>query len=217
MKKKYALVSDFDGTITGDDFFFYLKENFFDEESLRPWDKYLAGQETLFNALNAMFNQLRIDEKQLKSFIKTIRYDDAFSKTAELCNLKKIPVYIVSAGCDYYINELIGHEIKKYKIKLITNKGVYSKKQGLNMIAFDKTSPYYDEKLGISKKYVVESLKKDGYTVIFAGDGPPDAFPARVSDYVFARKHLLEYCQVEKIPYKNFSTFEDIYNFIKEL
>ena len=37
MKGKAAFVSDFDGTITGDDFFAYASEAFFDEKSLTPW------------------------------------------------------------------------------------------------------------------------------------------------------------------------------------
>lgn len=40
MKGKAAFVSDFDGTITGDDFFAYASEAFFDEKSLTPWRRF---------------------------------------------------------------------------------------------------------------------------------------------------------------------------------
>ena len=39
MKRKAAFVSDFDGTITGDDFFLRFR-GLFDEKSLTPWRRF---------------------------------------------------------------------------------------------------------------------------------------------------------------------------------
>ena len=217
MTQKYAFISDFDGTITDDDFFTLISEKYFDEKMLSPWKAYLSGKETHFNALNAMFQQIHIDESELNNFICQIRYDNFFRPTAELCQEKKIPMYICSAGCDYYIKELIGQDIKKYNIELITNHGVYDKKHGLRMIAPNEDSPYYDESIGISKKTIVEKLKSEGYTIIFAGDGPPDFEPAKQANTVFAKKILLKRCQEHNIKTKSFNDFSDIYNFIKGL
>ncbi len=215
--KKYALVSDFDGTISGDDFFTHLSEVFFDDEMLAPWRRYLEGKETHFNALNAMFSQVHLPEDEFKKFIKTIHYDKKFFKAAELCVEKGIPVYICSAGCSYYIDILIGAEIKKYGIKLITNKGIYNPKDGLKMIAPKKSSPYYNEKVGISKKSIVKELKEKGYKVIFAGDGPPDFEPAQIADFVFAKKILLQKCLEAGVKTLGFKDFENVYNFVKDL
>ena len=55
MKGKAAFVSDFDGTITGDDFFAYASEAFFDEKSLTPWRRFKKGEITHFEALKEMF------------------------------------------------------------------------------------------------------------------------------------------------------------------
>ncbi|MDR1026095.1 MAG: haloacid dehalogenase-like hydrolase, partial [Lactobacillus sp.] len=108
----YAFISDFDGTITADDFFTLISERYFDDDMLAPWSKYLDGKETHFNALNEMFAQIHIDEDELKEFIRKIRFDKVFFEVCELCNEKNIPIYICSAGCDYYIKELMGDEIK---------------------------------------------------------------------------------------------------------
>ena len=54
MKRKATFVSDFDGTITGDDFFAYASEAFFDEKSLTPWRRFKKGEITHFEALKEM-------------------------------------------------------------------------------------------------------------------------------------------------------------------
>ena len=48
MKRKAAFVSDFDGTITGDDFFTYASAAFFDEKSLTPWRRFKKGEITRY-------------------------------------------------------------------------------------------------------------------------------------------------------------------------
>lgn len=217
MTEKTALISDFDGTISDDDFFTYITKAYFDDKALEPWHDYLAHRKTHFNALNEMFQKLRgISEADLQKMMDKIQIDKNFEKTAQLCAEKNIPLYICSAGCDYYINYLIGDIIKKYNITLITNHGVFSQENGLTMYAPDKDSPYYDKELGISKASIVNKLHAEGYKVIFAGDGPPDFDPAKIAEDVFAKKMLLERCRETGIKTHEFNSFNDIYAFIKE-
>lgn len=217
MVRKIALVSDFDGTITPEDFFWYVSNQYLDKDSLLPWNEYLAGRETHLNALNRIFSHIHVPTEDFINFIKTIPYDEFFTQTAVLCRQKDIPFYICSAGCDYYINHIIGTEIHNEDINLITNHGVYHPKSGLVMQAQPKDSPYYDVNVGISKSAVVKKLKEDGYFVIFAGDGPPDKEPAKQADKVFAKKILLEYCIRSQKEYTELNNFSDIYNYLQEI
>lgn len=217
MAEKYAVVSDFDGTITSEDFFWYVSHKWLDEKSLEPWREYLSGKESHINALNRIFSQIKVPEKELDDFIKNIPYDRAFVKTVAYCFEKNIPFYICSAGCDYYINRLIGDVIEHNRITLVTNHGVYSREKGLNMLPPPPDSPYYDQNVGISKAAVVRGLKEQGYKVIFAGDGPPDIAPARLADVVFAKKILLQECRAEGIKSLPFNDYEDIFRYIKEI
>lgn len=218
MSEKTAFISDFDGTISDDDFFTYIKKTYFDESALKPWREYLAQHKTHFNALNEMFQELRgVPEADLKKMMDKIKIDKDFEKTIRLCSEKNIPVYICSAGCDYYINYLIGDLIEKYNITLITNRGTYNEKTGLSMHAPETDSPYYDEKVGISKASIVNKLHGEGYKVIFAGDGPPDFEPAKLSEVVFAKKMLLERCRNAGLQTQDFSDYSDIYAYIKEI
>lgn len=216
MVKKWALVTDFDGTISDEDFFWFIADKYFDEKALAPWRQYLAGHKTHFDALNEMFAQIHIPETDLLAFIDDIKYDSKFVEVVELCQSRNIPVCICSAGCDYYIKRMIGKIIRKYKIKLVTNRGVYSQEDGLQMFAVSPRSPFYSAEIGISKAGVVGFYRRQGYQVIFAGDGPPDFAPAQLSDVIFAKKHLLKKCQEANIETQPFRDFSDLYNYILE-
>lgn len=215
MSRPLAFVSDFDGTITADDFFTLAAVRYFDDAMLAPWRAYQAGEKKHFDALNEMFQQLK-NLPDLESFTKSIAIDSCFPETAELCRRKRIPLYICSAGCDWYINLLIGSIIRENHICLVTNHCDYSPKTGLVMARLPQNHPCYDDEIGISKAGVVRQLKEQGFRVVFAGDGKPDILPAREADVVFAKKKLLELCRQEDIPTENFASFADIYRYLKE-
>lgn len=216
MTKKTAFVSDFDGTITDDDFFTYTANAYFDAQALEPWREYLGGRKTHFEALKEMFAQIHVDEKELLALVDSIKLDSCLDDVWSLCQEKGIALYVCSAGNDYYIKERLGDRIEKYGITLVTNGGAYSKEKGLQMRAPSEKDPLYDENTGISKYKLVKKLKDEGYFVIFAGDGPPDFQPARIADVVFAKKLLLEECKSASMETEKFDSFQDIYDYIKK-
>lgn len=216
MANKWALVSDFDGTITDDDFFWFVIDAYLSAADLEPWNCYLRGECTHLEAMRGVFSKLHIPESELLAFIDTIRVDKCFAAAAELCCRKNIPVYICSAGSDYYINRLLGKVIDENNVHLVTNHGVYTPKKGLELFP-PADSPFYDAKVGVSKVGVVKALKQDGYKVVFAGDGPPDVAAAQAADVVFAKKYLLEKCQELGIQTRPFNTFADIVKYLKEV
>ena len=215
MSRPLALVSDFDGTITADDFFTLAAERYFDEKMLAPWRAYQSGEKKHFDALNEMFRQLK-HLPDLEEFTKNIPIDSCFSETARFCHEKHIPVYICSAGCDWYIKLLIGNIIRENQICLVTNHCEYSLQTGLVMQRLPKNHPCYDDEIGVSKTEVVRQLKEQGFHVIFAGDGKPDIHPAREADVIFAKKKLLQLCLKENIPTQPFQSFADIHRYLKE-
>ncbi|MDR1451997.1 MAG: MtnX-like HAD-IB family phosphatase [Helicobacteraceae bacterium] len=213
---KYALLSDFDGTISDDDFFFYVAERFFDAAALAPWRAYLSGEKSHFDALKEMFGLLRLPQDEFDRFVAGVRIDWRAASVFTLCRDRQIPIFIASAGCDYYIKKLIGDLIEEFHITLLSNRGEYSQSAGLTMIAPNTNDLFYDPLTGISKYKLAKSLKDQGYTLIFAGDGLPDFESARISDVVFARKALLQKCKEANIKTKEFSNFDDIASFLKE-
>ncbi len=210
-----ALVSDFDGTITDDDFFNYVSRRYLGEDALAPWREYLAGNLTHFEALREIFSSLRIDRKEFDDFIRGIPVDKTFFRAAAYCRGQGMPVYICSAGCDYYINRLIGKEIAALGIQPVTNRGVYNPSTGLTMTPPPSDSPFFDPATGISKAAVVRRLQRQGYEVVYCGDGLPDLPAAEIADVVFARKTLLERCRLLHIKAEELQNFDQVYLFFK--
>ncbi|MBR1778477.1 MAG: MtnX-like HAD-IB family phosphatase [Alphaproteobacteria bacterium] len=214
-QRKTAFVSDFDGTISDDDFFAYTTKTYFDEQALAPWRAFLAGQKTHFNALKEMFAQIHAPIGDFHALIETIRIDPDLEKTWQVCRKQDVALYICSAGNDYYIRRLIGNLLQKYNVTLVSNKGEYAPETGLVMTAPAEDYPYYDQDVGISKVKLVEKLKSERYFVVFAGDGPPDLAPAEKADIVFAKKFLLDACRLRGIKTQKFESFKDILTYFE--
>lgn len=213
MKQPLALVSDFDGTISDDDFFNYIARAYFDEKALSPWREYLSGNKKHFDALAEMFAKVRVSVSDLNKLIDSIKLDTKFIKLAEFCSIQNIPVYICSAGSDYYIRRCLKNAIERLNITIISNSGAYSPKTGL---IISPNQQYYDEQVGVSKIKIVQKLQQQGYFVIYCGDGLPDIEAAKQADKVFARKELLRICQQQKIKVSELDNFLTVQKFIQE-
>ena len=212
---KLVFVSDFDGTISKRDFFAYVTQEILTPSDMKPWYEYKSGLITHVEALNRIFNKIRMSVQDFDKFIDTIEIEEYFEKTVFFCNDNQIDFYVVSAGADYYINRILGNLNLLDKVEIITNPSKYSQDRGLELFPVDKSHELYDLDLGISKKSFVQNLQAEGYKVIFAGDGMPDIAAASVADIVFAKDYLIELCEKDNLKYNKFMSYQDIYNFLK--
>ena len=60
MQNRLALVTDFDGTVSDDDFFDLVAKKYLSSEALEPWTLYLEGKITHLEALRQVFAQIKI-------------------------------------------------------------------------------------------------------------------------------------------------------------
>ena len=214
---RHALISDFDGTITKEDFFNMVVDRLLTKEDIKPWDDYIAGRISHVEALSRIFAKVRIPQAKLDDFIQSIEIDPKAPETFELCKKLDIPIYICSAGMDYYILKRIPELIKKYNITIVSNTGKYSQETGFKMSPPPAGSPFCCKNTGIAKDKLVNYLKNQGYFTIFAGDGRPDIKAAKAADAVFAKDILLKLCKEQNIETLKFDGFEDIEKYIKQL
>lgn len=211
---KAVLISDFDGTISGEDFFGMVIERLLTKEDIKPWDDYVAGKITHFEALSRIFAKVAIAQEELDAFIQSIKIDEKFPGALKLCARLGVPVYICSAGMDYYIYKRIPGYIEKYNISVISNKAEYSPETGFKLKALPEGNPYYGKEAGIAKEAVVEDFKRRGYFTVYAGDGRPDIKAAKSADAVFAKGILAALCEKENIKTLKFNDFGDITKYI---
>lgn len=214
--KKTVLISDFDGTISKADFFHMVIDRLLKKEDIKPWNDYLEKKITHVEALARIFAKVRLSREEMDDFIQTIEIDEYVPQTFELCKQLDIPIYICSAGMDYYILKRIPDLIEKYNITVIANRAQYSQETGFDMRRLPEDSPFYNYEIGVSKEGLVEHLKKQGFYVIFAGDGRPDIKAAKIADTVFAKDMLLELCKEKNIKTLVFNDFSNIIQFIND-
>ena len=203
------LVSDFDGTMTRHDFYKLVIESLLPPGTPNYWAQYRAGTITHFEALRRYFASIRASEADVLAVVERMELDPALPAAVSDLHKAGWRVIIASAGCDWYIRRLLS--AVGVEVEVHANPGRFVAGQGL-LMEMPTESPYLSRTLGIDKKEVVHRQIADGETVAFAGDGFPDAEPARLvrGDLRFARGDLANVLREERLPFHPFETWSDI-------
>lgn len=206
--KKFAFVSDFDGTLTDKDFYHIIIDTYLQGWGRPFYEEWKKTKKINVEFLNKIFGSLEKTEEEILAEIHRIPLDEYAIKFIERVQKAGGEFYILSAGTSYYIDLLLSHR-KIEGVKVISMPGVY-KNGGIEIIP-DKESPYFSEVFGVDKGKVVEDLKKEFEMVFFAGDSEPDLGAAIGANVTFAKsdlKKLLEKQQQEFISFENFGEVE---------
>ena len=67
----FALVSDFDGTITRHDFYTLIAERYMGPDAMAIWDSDRGGKITHFEAMQSFFSNAPEDERSLEACSET--------------------------------------------------------------------------------------------------------------------------------------------------
>jgi 2-hydroxy-3-keto-5-methylthiopentenyl-1-phosphate phosphatase len=195
-RNRPVLVSDFDGTMTKHDFYQLVRDRWWNNADPDPWQDYLAGRITHFEALNRFFAKIRGDDPSLRDLALTMELDPALPAALEQLHQAGWSVVIASAGCELYIRYLLKGIRTPYVLH--TNPGRRSAEGGLEMI-LPTSSPFFSPQTGIDKTAIVQDALAKHDRVAFAGDGPPDLPPAKLvpGELRFARGHLAGALQSE--------------------
>lgn len=205
--KKFAFVSDFDGTLSSKDFYHIIIEKYMGNEGKELYTEWKKTKKINVEFLNKVFGSTHLSEKEIYDEIIQIPLDKYAKEFINKIKENNGDFYIVSAGTSYYIKILLEHFGIK-DVPVISMEGVYSN-GGIKIIP-DPNSEYFSEVFGLDKRKVVESIKKDYNYLIFAGDSEPDLEAAKTADLVYARGELAELLRKENINFTVFSDFKEI-------
>jgi len=185
------LISDFDGTVTRYDFFDRVRKRWPFPPQDDPWEKFVAGEITHFQALAEIFGSIRTTEADLLKLADSMELDASFAKSARALQESGWEIVIASAGCRWYIDYLL----KKagVSVSVHANPGVFDPERGLLMSLPERT-PFFSPTKGVNKAAIVQDALQRSDLVAFAGDGRPDLRPAILvrSELRFARGWLAE-------------------------
>jgi len=206
---KIAVLCDFDGTITqkdvGNEIVRHFAINDSYEEIEERWRRdEISSQE----CLRGQFNLVTASKDEIMKFVMGMEIDPKFPAFLNFCQAHDIPVSVVSDGSGFYIRP-IWNKYSLPQLPIYCNEATFTD-EGIKF-----TFPYHNRdcgKCGNCKESHVKRYKEDYDKVVFVGNGYSDRFAARVSDVVFAKDSLLEYCQnnqIECIPYSSFGEVTD--------
>jgi 2-hydroxy-3-keto-5-methylthiopentenyl-1-phosphate phosphatase len=214
MKKKIAVQIDFDGTVTEEDVSFLLLDKYVGNEWRIFLDEYSAGDITVGTFNKKVFGMMKADKKTLTDFVLTsshVKIRAGFKELVEFCREQGYKPVIISNGLTFYIETLL----KTLNIKGLE---VHAAENTFNndSVAVKYLGPDGKEVDAGFKEIYTKDLRKQGYNIIYIGNGTSDIYPARLAQQVFATEDLLKACEKEKLDCHPFQDFFDVIEELKD-
>ncbi len=210
--KKWAFVSDFDGTISKKDFYWLVIETYY-PEGKGLYKKWKAGEMQDIDFLSQVFQSIDQHEEQIIQDILSLPIDEHVPSFIKKVQENGGDFYILSAGTDYYIHHILNH-YGIQNVPVFSNKGYYENKNV--HLSIDENHKHYSRRYGIDKSKVISNLKEKYDVVYFAGDSEPDSHPAKVADLTFAKDALQELLKENNVPFVAVDSFQQIEEFLHE-
>lgn len=209
--RRAVLVSDFDGTMTGHDFYKLAAESLLPTDLPDYWREYRGGRMIHFEALQAIFASIRADEATVLDVVRRMDLDPGLPAALDALDRAGWSVVVASAGCDWYIRRLLADLGVEDRLELHANPGRFAPGRGL-MMELPTGSPSYCRQFGVDKAGIVRRELDAGRETAFAGDGFPDLDAARLvpPERRFARGDLADSLGNHGMRYQPFRRWSDI-------
>lgn len=205
---KTVVQCDFDGTITEKDVSYLLLDNFAGSEWRQLLKEYMEGKMPVGAFNKRVFAMVKADRQTLLDLVLKsgkVRIRTGFAELLNYCSRKGLEFVIVSNGLRFYI-EAILEDLGIKGIEISAAQSQFSP-EGMKV---QYIGPDGDEMEAGFKEAHTKLLKRRGYSVIYAGNGISDIYPARQASHVFATGDLLRRCRETKLECIPFDDFNDV-------
>jgi 2,3-diketo-5-methylthio-1-phosphopentane phosphatase len=202
-----AAVVDFDGTICGHDV---------SEEILRAfapaewWEIDLEFQRGEIGSRECLVRQaalLRGRQPEMLEFaLSTFSIDPTFPPFVAWAREAGIEVVVASDGFGFYLEPMLragGVD----GLTILGNR--FAADGGAPRLSFPNAHPECVG-CGTCKMLAVQTCRRRFGPVAFVGEGHSDRFGALYADVVFAKKHLVDICRADRVPFRPWETFDDV-------
>jgi len=178
------------------------------ESATSFWEKYEKGGMSHFEALAAIFAELRCPEEVMNSLLARMELDKGIASSCRQLQAHGWGLVIASAGCAWYIERLLAP--LGIPDEIHANPGTFSEQHGLIMKP-PLGSPFFSLETGIDKTRLVQAALSRGI-VAFAGDGRPDIGPALLvhPSRRFAKGRLAEELEKRDEDFTGFQTWGEM-------
>lgn len=204
------LVTDFDGTISAVDFYELAIQHCLPAALPDFWAGYSSGRLTHFEAMAAIYAEIRCSEATLRNLLPQMEVDPNLPSAVRRLRQAGWDLLIVSNGSLWYIRQLLdAHGLADLPVH--SNPGRFVEGKGL-LLDPPRDSPFYCPEYGIDKSAVVRDALTRYPRVAFAGNGPPDEAPALLvpPEFRFATGWLAAALRRKRTPFHHFRVWSGI-------
>jgi len=204
--KKTLVQCDFDGTLTEKDASFLLLDAFADGDWRQLLRQYRERHISVNHFNTKAFGMIKADEQTLLDFLKgKVKIRAGFPELIACCQRKVFQLVIVSNGLDFYI-EAILRALGIGNIKVFAAQTQF----GPEGIETKYIGPEGNQLEDNFKEAYIRSFLKEGYRVIYMGNGFSDFPAAEKAHHVFATDELLAYFKKMNLDCTPFADLNDV-------
>ena len=210
---KTLLQCDFDGSITVKDASFFLLDEYARGDWRSLFQDYKEGRISVGEFNTRAFAMVKADEATLTRTLQgKVRVRRGFPQMVSYCRERGFRLVIVSNGLEFYINALL-EDIGLGGLEIHAAKAWFSP-QGMKVQYVGPDGESVDD--GLKEAYI-KTFLKEGYRVIYVGNGDSDINPAKYAYRILARGELLVYCEENNLTCKSFDDLNDVVRALKHL
>ena len=219
VRRPPAFLTDFDDTAAVQNVAELLLNRFGAPSWPEVRQQFRNGQLSLMEYQEITFREMRADRSAMQHYVKEYaRLRPWFPELRRFCRSPgpgqaPIPFAVVSQGLDFYISAVLERDgfddVPVYAVDTEFEDGRISYHYRHNYPGM--------ESRGNSKAFIVEQYQRQGYYVVFAGDGASDIEASQQADMVFAHRTLARFCDAEGIRYTPFKDFKSALVAVRQL
>ena len=213
MSKPFAIILDFDKTLTTTDIGESIVEHFGSPGWEHGIDRFRSGEYGIREIWEYEISHLRIERiPEMTAYsLEIAKLRSGLPELLEYAETSEMPVEVASNGMDFYVHAILAANGMGNLRSAAP--GIAEGPDGRPKLAFagDHTQC---PRTGLCKCDRVWAHRRTGRKVIYIGDGISDLCVAEQADVVFARDSLARHCDRSGIP---FTPFEDFFQVLEAL
>lgn len=213
--RTFKIFVDFDGTITkqdvGETMFLKFGDPLKAQLIIEDWiNKKINAKQSWQLLCDTIDN---FDLITFEQFLTSMLIDESFIKFRDYSERNGFELRILSDGLDLYINRILERE-NLLSLNVFSNKHFFEENKLIPV--FPHTDEECDRCANCKRNHILSYSSDDEYTV-YIGDGWSDVCPAQYCDFIFAKNSLLKYCEMNRITYFPFNSFDDVISRLEQL
>jgi len=212
---KTAVQFDFDGTVTEEDVSFLLLDTYVGGVWREHLKEYTSGRIPVGAFNRKVFGMMKADRRAMTELVlgsERVRIRPGFRELVEYCLGQGYRVVIVSNGLLFYIQAIL-ERLGVSGVEVYAAENEFD--PGGMKVRY--LGPDGAELEAGFKEVYTELLNKEGYQVLYVGNGNSDIYSARRCRHVFATAELLERCRKEGLACLPFNDFFDVIKGMEKL